>query len=135
MDPKREIQSVVPINEECMLINYKIADEVLEPNKTTNVVIAGLTTAYARLELYKYLDMLGTDRVYYFDTDNILFTHAPGELMPEKGSDDRRAGKVREGAYISEYVSGGPKNYAYKIYLPETNVTKTHVKVNPSARK
>lgn len=33
------------------------------------------------------------------------------------------------GAYIIEYVSGGPKNYAIKIYIPSTGETVTKVKV------
>jgi len=33
------------------------------------------------------------------------------------------------GSYISEFVSGGPKNYAFRIYTPSTGKTKEVVKV------
>lgn len=112
-----------------MMIACSSKEEAREPNKTTNVVIAAFTTAYARMELYKYLEFLGPDRVYYFDTDSILFTERPGEKMPEKGdflgqmTDELEGFGV--GAYIIEFVSGGPKNYAIRICIPSND------KINP----
>lgn len=133
LDPKKEIKSLVPINDDCLLINYKINEEVREANKTTNVVIAAFTTAYARMELYKYLDQLGDERVLYHDTDSVIFTGKAGEMMPEKGdflgqmTDELE--KYGVGSYITEFVSGGPKNYAIKIYSTKEKKIKTCVKV------
>lgn len=87
------------------------------------------------MELYKYLDLLGGDRVYYFDSDSVLFTAKPGEVMPEKGNflgqmtDELEGAPYGPGSYITEFVSGGPKNYEYKVYSPTTDETRTVVKV------
>lgn len=115
-DHNIEIHSILPINDENMVLTYKDLEVARIPDKTTNVVIAAFTTAYARMELYKYLDMLGADRVFYYDTDSILFSQSPGEAMPEKGdflgqmTDELE--RFGPGSYITEFVSGGPKNYA-----------------------
>lgn len=134
MDPQLEIQSVVPINEECMLLNYREKEDAREINKTTNVVIASMTTAFARMELYKYLELVGPHRVFYFDTDSLLFVSRDGDTMPPLGDflgqmKDEIVDEYGPGAYIIEYVSGGPKNYAIKIFIPSTGETVTKVKV------
>lgn len=127
------IHSILPINDDNMILTYKELEVALIPDKTTNVVIAAFTTSYARIELYKYLDMLGTDRVFYYDTDSVLFSESPGDPMPERGD---FLGQMTDellcfgrGSYITEFVPGGPKNYAYKVYLPTTDTTFTKVKV------
>lgn len=133
MSPKLDVQSVIPINESKMLLSYVMKDEAVEVNNSTNVVIAAFTTAYARMELYKYLEFLGEERVFYYDTDSIIFTSREGEAMPEKGDflgqmTDELEG-YGPGSYIIEFVSGGPKNYSYKVYSPTTNETHIVVKV------
>jgi hypothetical protein len=50
----------------------------------TNIFLASFTTAHARLRLFSVLDRLGEN-----------------EITPEDG-------------HIVEFVSGGPKNYAYR---------------------
>lgn len=82
-------------------------------DKMTNIFLASFTTMWARLKLYSVLDVSG-DRVLYFDTDSVIFktdksddlSYLPignylGEINPEDG-------------HIIEFVSGGPKNYAYR---------------------
>lgn len=82
----------------------------------TNIFLASFTTMWARLKLYRVLDILGED-VLYFDTDSVilkvsssdLLSKLPignylGELTNEISSEDD---------FITEFVSGGPKNYAY----------------------
>ena len=75
LDPAIECQSVIPINEESMLLNYRVKEGTRTTNKTTNVVIAAFTTCYDRLELYKYLDMLGPARFLCYHTVSIIFTY------------------------------------------------------------
>lgn len=100
-----------------MLVCYKVREEARSPDKTTNVVMAAFTTAYARLELYKYLEMLGPARVIYFDTDSVIFYYKDGDVMPEVGdflgqmTDELEA--YGPGSYIIEIVAGGPKNCAF----------------------
>lgn len=72
---------------------------------------------WARLKLYSVLDKLN-ENVLYFDTDSVIFkakrsddlSYLPignylGELTNEISPKD---------GYIIEFVSGGPKNYAYR---------------------
>lgn len=132
-DHNIEIHSIIPINDDNMLLMYKELEIACITDKSTNVVIAAFTTAYARMELYKYLELLGSDRVFYFDTDSIVFTETPGDVMPVKGdflgqmTDELE--KYGEGSYITEFVSGGPKNYSFRAFSPTTGKTHTTVKV------
>ena len=83
----------------------------------TNIFLASFTTMWARLKLYSVLDTL-KENVLYFDTDSVIFktqknddlSYLPignylGELTNEISAQD---------GYIVEFVSGGPKNYAYR---------------------
>lgn len=83
----------------------------------TNIFLASFTTAHARLRLFSILDKLG-ENVLYFDTDSVIFKtlksddlhYLPignylGELTDEIKEED---------GYIVEFVSGGPKNYAFR---------------------
>lgn len=82
---------------------------------TTNIYIAIFTTSWARLKLYSALEVLG-ERVLYMDTDSVVYYH----------EDDENHG-LNEGDLLGEWtdemkdhwgetwVSGGPKNYGYKI--------------------
>lgn len=132
-DPNIEIHSVLPLNQENMLLMYRDLAEARIPDKTTNVIIASYTTAYARMELYKYMDMIGADRIYYHDTDSIIYSYKEGQTMIPTGT---FLGEMTDeletygpGSYIIEFVSGGPKNYSYKVYSPTKNMTITVVKV------
>ena len=88
-------------------------DEDPSKSKKTNIFIAAFTTAQARLKLYSYLDPL-RDQVLYYDTDSVIYSCKPGQttiavgdylgdLTSELNADD----------YITEFVSGGAKNYGY----------------------
>ena len=61
----------------------KVEEEVIPSNKT-NIFIAAFTTAWARLELYKYLEQL-KEQVLYFDTDSIIYLGLEGLLQVETG--------------------------------------------------
>ncbi|XP_068756329.1 uncharacterized protein [Montipora capricornis] len=90
----------------------------------TNVVIAAFTIAHARLKLYSVLERLQT-RVLYFDTDSVIFTSEPDDWMPALGDYlDELTNKLDHNDYITTFVSGGPKNYAY-----QTKNVKTTCKV------
>jgi G:T-mismatch repair DNA endonuclease (very short patch repair protein) len=116
-DVTREIQGVRVINERVSQVIYKSSDaDYLACSRDTNIFIAVATTAWARIRLYRELEKVGT-RAIYCDTDSIVYklnTAEPqenletgnflGELTNELDADD----------HIVEFVSGGPKNYAYR---------------------
>lgn len=51
-------------------MSYKFKDYYLENNHSTNIYIALIKTANARLRLYKKLDELGEE--IHYDTDSIV---------------------------------------------------------------
>ena len=110
-------------------IVYKRKHEYETEKKVTNIFIGIFTTAWARLELYNLMDLVG-ENALYVDTDScILYASKPGssklplgdylgnltnEIISDHGSDTR----------ITQFVYGGPKNCAYKV-----NNGKKHCKI------
>lgn len=83
----------------------------------TNIFLASFTTMWARLKLYSVLDILGED-VLYFDTDSVIFKVSSSDLL-SKLPIGNYLGELTneissEDDFITEFVSGGPKNYAYR---------------------
>ena len=100
-------------------IVFKRKHEYAVENKVTNIFVGIFKTAWARLELYNLLDLMG-ENVLYVDTDSCVYVSKPGgpklaigdflgdlrnEITPEHGPE----------SYIMQFVCGGPKNYAYKV--------------------
>ena len=93
---------------------------------STNLVLASFVTAYGRLKLLSELHKLN-DRVLYCDTDSIFFTFKEADYMPELGDylgDFTNELDPKDGDYIQEFISAGPKNYGYV-----TNTGKSHITV------
>ncbi|XP_046405446.1 uncharacterized protein LOC124170632 [Ischnura elegans] len=116
--PNTEVLRLIEVNDEVLYAHWEEVDEAVTPSPSSSIVLACYTTAHARLELYKYLEKLNR-RVLYHDTDSCVFTQRPGEWAPPVGdylgdmTDE--ISPLGEGCYISEFVSGGPKNYAYIV--------------------
>ncbi|KAK4883382.1 hypothetical protein RN001_006701 [Aquatica leii] len=116
--PDKEVHSIVPVGDEVIVVNWNNRDECSKQQTTVNVVIAAYTTAHARLELYKYLEKLNK---------------RPGEWIPETGeflgqmTDELQA--YGNDSFITEFVSGGPKNYSFNVYSPEKKTNSTICKV------
>ena len=86
----------------------------------TNIFNAAYTTAQARMKLYSYLEKLDR-RVLYFDTDSVIYIHQEYAWNPPIGNflgdmTDELEKPYGPGSYIVEFVSGGPKNYAFCVY-------------------
>jgi len=93
-------------------------DPLFLPTDTkTNIFLASFTTMWARLRLYSVLEEVGEDCLY-MDTDSVIFVDRNGahvknlpignylgELTNEITPDQK---------HIVEYVSGGPKNDAFR---------------------
>lgn len=116
--------TLTPLTEEKLLASFNIKNEYLQELKTVNVVVASFISCYARLELYSQLKKLG-ERILYFDTDSIIYIEEPGKYsIPDGeylGEFTDELGKYGEGAYISEGVFLGPKNYAFEVSLPDSD--------------
>ena len=108
-----EVSDARLVNDETVEVHYKENDEFAEQDDKVNIVIAAFTTAYARLKLYDLLDLL-QERVLYYDTDSVIYLHEPGKPDPPLGNYlGDLTDELDAGDYITTFVSGGPKNYAY----------------------
>ena len=77
--------------------------------------------AGAIIHLYGYLDRL-QQRALYCDTDSVIFRQPTAQPPLVKTGDCLGAmtSELKQGIRIEEFVSGGPKNYAYWIVDPVT---------------
>ena len=75
--------------------------------------VAAFTTCHARLKLYESLDTL-QQQVLYYDTDSVVYKWRPGQ--PSNAIGDFLGDMTDEwdGDVITEFVSGGAKNYGYQ---------------------
>lgn len=120
-----EITGIHILNENALLVSYN--ERHAKVSNTTNVAIAAYTTAQARLMLNNLLQTLGSS-VLYHDTDSIYYVSNTNSTTSQN---DPEPDILKEGiflgqlsneleaygkdAYISEFCSGGPKNYGYCI--------------------
>ena len=105
------------------VVSTDINDNVIPSNKT-NVFIAAFTTAWARLKLYEALDQL-QKQVLYYDTDSVIYHCKQGQPSIPVGDYLGQFTDELEGDdIITEFISGGAKNYGYT-----TRAGKTECKV------
>lgn len=133
-DPTNLIHSIVFINENLVQVTFSKKEEFVDVQSNTNPVIAAYTTAQARLKLYSYIEKLG-NRVLYFDTDSIIYVSKLNKVEYEipigwsLGEMTDELNQFGDGAYITEFVSGGPKNYAFCVFCPESKKYHYRIKV------
>ena len=92
----------------------------------TNNVLASYVTAGERMHLYSYLDTL-QKRALYTDTDSFIYIQPrDGPALVNTGDClGDMTSQLKPCEYISEFVSGGPKNYAYQTRNIETGAEST----------
>ncbi|XP_034243509.1 uncharacterized protein LOC117646575 [Thrips palmi] len=118
-DPTKEVTALLPLSEDCLQVTYKPVEDSEVTLPTSSLSHAAYTTCIGRLNLYKYLDIVG-QRAYYHDTDSAAYLSRPGEPDLPLGTHlgdltDQIAEDYGPGSFITEFVAGGPKNYAYKV--------------------
>ena len=117
------INSVNYISDDIIQVFYSTKQDFIVQSPQINVALAAFVTSYARLKLYNEMKQLGK-RLLYCDTDSIIFVSnitAENEYMPKLGKFlGELTDEVGGDNYIEEFVSAGPKNYAYKLNNGET---------------
>lgn len=99
----------VPFGDVALLKKYR--ERFRRPNK--NIAVATFVAAHARLRLWEQLNKLG-DRVYYHDTDSIIYMYDPDKPNIECGEYLGDWVSETKGMPITEFVALAPKTYAYK---------------------
>lgn len=132
-DDQIEIVSEIMVNDKTLIPQWKNKEETLEYGRNTSLAIASFVTSYARLELYHKMAKVESIRpgsLLYFDTDSIIYYRNVEDLEIECGD---HLGELKDeicadhgpNASIQEFVTCGPKNYAYKVSLPDGKIKTT----------
>ena len=118
------------INYKHLLVKSVNKRDFVSTGNKTNVVVALFTTMWGRLKLHRELLDKLQDRAYYFDTDSVIFRFDANGWNPPTGDYlGDLTSELQPGQHISEFVSGGAKNYSCKVINSETrkhveNITK-----------
>jgi len=130
-DHKYEIMDEIIINDESkgedplISVKYRYKESESPTQNNVNVYIAIYTTSQARLMLYDVLDKYN-EKVLYCDTDSVfLLTDTNTKLDLQIGDYLGWLKDELDGEHITEFCTGGPKNYGYKT---SNNKTKCVVK-------
>ena len=132
--PEKKVTGIIPINQEIIYVSWCLKEEADISAPFTNVAIAIFITAQARLYLYEYLEKVN-HRSIYFDTDSILFINTvnPQEYTPPLGNMLGCMTNELEcygpSAYITSFVSTGPKSYTFLVYDLDSKETSEVCKV------
>ena len=119
-NPSKTVKDFYIISDDMIQLTWEDTKNLIPEDYKTNIFIAAFTTCGARLKLFSLLEMLDR-RVLYFDTDSVIFVSRVGDKDPETGSflGELTNELKKPGDFITEFVSGGPKNYAFKTLLGE----------------
>jgi hypothetical protein len=121
--PVIEITSLLFAGDEVVWATWRYVEqeENLPAPRQTNEIIGAYLTTGARIKLYTYVDAL-KEREIYCDTDSVIYLEKCGQ--PPAGTCGDKLGdmtsELGSEEYIEEFVSGGPKNYAYKTSKKNT---------------
>ena len=91
---------------------YASVDDNAVKGTKTNILVAAFTTCHAQLKLYESLDTL-QGQVLYYDTDNAVYRWRPGQPSIAIGDFLGDMTNELDGDFITEFDSGGAKNYGY----------------------
>lgn len=129
------IKDCYVVNEKTCLVKSKPATLPSEDALgSINITVGIFTTAHARLKLYNEFLEPCKHRLLYCDTDSCIFYYniheepssiiKLGNYLGDPTSEVGDKSKYDNNEWIEEFVSGGPKHYAYK-----TNKGKCMIKV------
>jgi hypothetical protein len=108
------VHNVDIFNNSLIQVFYSSKEEMFEGSNQCNIPIASFVTAQARLKLLNELNKLDK-RVLYYDTDSIIYISRENEYEPALGDYlGQFTNELEDKEHIIEFVSAGPKNYAYK---------------------
>ena len=114
-NPNRIVKNVDICRENLLLVNWEDRESNVEAHACSNVIVAAIVSAQARLKLYGPLEKLN-ERVIYFDTDSIIYHHKPHSWNPTIVNN--RLGEWTDevpNVRTVKFVGMGPKNYGFEF--------------------
>jgi len=113
-------------------VSWKYSEVNKHKGKNLNVAFAAYVPTQPRVKLYEYLSKLRN--CPYCDTDSIIYIHNVDEYPKVEAVDylgdlTYELDEFGSGSYIEEFVSGGPKKYAFSVVFPSTGKRTTKCKV------
>jgi hypothetical protein len=130
-NPGIEVTTLLFVSNDVVWAAWRyIDDEMIPTLRHTNEVLGAYVTSGARIHLYTYLDRL-QERALYCDTDSVFYVQKNNEpaLIPCGDQLGAMVNELKPCEHITEFTSGGPKNYAYKVLNTSTGQYKTVCKV------
>ena len=112
-DTTKEISTIRICTDDILEAVYTSVNENAPKGTKNNIFIACFTTSLARLKLYESLELLN-QQVLYMDTDSIIYKWRHGLPSISTGDFLGQMKDELDGDVITEFVSGGSKNYAYQ---------------------
>ena len=109
------------VNDDMVEVQYRNTEEFAQQNGKVNVVIAAFTTAYARLKLLRSVRPFTRTRPLLRHGFRDIYVHESGKPEPPLGNYLGDLTDELNGDYITSFVSGGPKNYAYRTKKGKTD--------------
>ena len=93
------------VNDHLVEVHYRQQQEDILVSPNFNIFVACFTTCWARLRLYKALELL-CECVLYFDTDSVIYLEEPGQPNSSLGDYLGEFTSVLDGDdHIVEFVS------------------------------
>ena len=90
--PQYDVKDIVPVSSELLRVSYCHREEFHPTDPFGNVVVALITAAYGRMELFKYIEMADErmngpkgSRALYTDTDSVTFRYKIDKTRPNNG--------------------------------------------------
>lgn len=126
--PGTEVTNFIFPNDVLKWVSWKYSEDKVAAGKNVNVAVPYITK-YARLKLYEYvrewsLSSTAIDSVIY-----IQKVHATKKFKTVYYLDYVRDELERcSGFFIEEFVSNGPKNYAFFVFCPPLENVNLNVK-------
>jgi len=80
----------------------------------TNVALAGSVTAYARILLSSYIEIAGSEHIFYSDTDSLMVDET-GYNRLKNYIDDKELGKLKRELEFNSGIIYAPKNYVFSL--------------------
>jgi hypothetical protein len=129
--PGIELAALVFASDDVVCASWRYIAEEKASNLRHTEVIGAYVNAGARIHLYKYLDRL-QQRAHYCDTDSVIFIQPDDQPALIETGDclGSMTSELKPGLHSDEFVSGGPKNNAYKTVNTSTGERETVCKVH-----